>query len=266
VRLLVTGSSGMLGLAVVAAASAHKHDVIKADSHYNIATTSVVLPCDAVINCAGCINARGYPVSLMVATNSLGPWNLARMYADKHVVLVSTDCVFSGDSPSPRTIAMNPDPIDLYGRTKLVGEVAMDNVSVVRTSFIGLNHGLLNWTINELEHEHAIEGWNNAWWSGAHVNTVAQALVGLAEREPAGQRLLHLSMGHAVSKYELLKLIQQTLNLPGQVRESRAPRTIMRALEPTIQLPHITDWIHELHRDYNANWNSSSMQDAEAAV
>ena len=73
--------------------------------------------------------------------NSLLPHQLNAACSDvgARSIHVSTDCVFSGRgrSATAYTEADEPDPLDLYGRSKLLGETGPDGARTLRTSIIG---------------------------------------------------------------------------------------------------------------------------------
>ena len=90
-----------------------------------------------VINCIGIIKqlkeAKDEVISIQL--NSLFPHRLADLCAATGTRLfhMSTDCVFSGRKGN-YTETDAPDPEDLYGRTKLLGEVDRPGCLTVRTS------------------------------------------------------------------------------------------------------------------------------------
>ena len=73
-----------------------------------------------------------------IAINSLLPHQLAQMAAARGARLIhfSTDCVFSGRRGN-YVEDDEPDPVDLYGRSKLLGEVTAPNALTLRTSIVG---------------------------------------------------------------------------------------------------------------------------------
>src|ERR1043165_7740621 len=87
-----------------------------------------------------------------LTSNSLFPHQLAQACAGSGTRLVhlSTDCVFSG-ARGKYLESDPPDPVDLYGLTKLLGEVDRPGVLTLRTSMIGRDiagfHSLLEWQI-----------------------------------------------------------------------------------------------------------------------
>lgn len=83
-------------------------------------------PYDLVINGAALTNVDGCEQHFdqAFAANALGPLNLARACNRMGAKLlhVSTDYVFPGTDPRPRTEVDAPAPISAYGRSKLAGE------------------------------------------------------------------------------------------------------------------------------------------------
>lgn len=165
---------------------------------------------DAVVNCIGVVKQRPEakdPVA-SIAVNSLFPHLLARACAEAgaRMIHVSTDCVFSGERGNYRE-SDPPDAADLYGRTKLQGEVDLPGCVTLRTSLIGHElsgrHGLVEWFLAQ---EGTVKGFARAVFSG--VPTVEMARI-VAERILPDDRLsglYHVSSG-PISKYDLLRLV-----------------------------------------------------------
>lgn len=225
-RLLVLGASGMLGRSV-AAVTAHRtgrelHLVVghgqasrvaNATTHRldlrNLGATSAFLDelrPDLVINCAGIVKSicnDAYQAALIntllphLVVEAIRPWGGRLLH-------VSTDCVFSGNRGGYTEFDL-PDPVDLYGRTKLAGEVTEPPHLTVRTSFIGLESGnakgLLGWF---LEQKGTVRGFRKAIWSGLTADALAEILSPLAERRDV-TGLLHIA-GEPIDKYRLLCL------------------------------------------------------------
>lgn len=74
--------------------------------------------------------------------NALGTQNLALACAaaDIPLVYVSTNCVFDGNKPTPYYEYDTPNPTSVYGRSKLAGELNVQNLLrkfyIVRTSWV----------------------------------------------------------------------------------------------------------------------------------
>jgi len=165
-----------------------------------------------VVNCVGVIKQRATAANAVAAIdiNALLPHRLAQACAEwgGRVIHFSTDCVFSGR----RGMYAEGDPtdaVDLYGRSKALGEVDAPNALTLRTSIIGreLRHhaSLLDWF---LAHPGpTVPGYTRAWWSGVTTNHLADVVADLVERGAALSGVYQLSSGR-ISKHDLLVLLQ----------------------------------------------------------
>ncbi len=107
---------------------------------------------EAVINAIGIVKQRAEAAAYIpsLEINSLLPHHISEIcgHIGARVIHFSTDCVFSGNK-GQYTERDNPDPIDLYGRTKLLGEIGHNTSITLRTSIIGLElkrkTGLVEW-------------------------------------------------------------------------------------------------------------------------
>ena len=132
-RMLVTGSGGMLGHRVRRRALELGHDVTgltRADLDVTdldacLAAVEEHLP-EAVVNCAAytAVDDAESDRDTAMAVNATGAGNVARAAATNgaRVVHVSTDYVFNGDKDEPWLESDPVDPQSVYGLTKLRGE------------------------------------------------------------------------------------------------------------------------------------------------
>ncbi|MCZ7584200.1 MAG: dTDP-4-dehydrorhamnose reductase [Deltaproteobacteria bacterium] len=137
-RLLVTGSAGMLGRAAVRAAAARGHDVAQwdmgegdlAEEEVAAAAVAGAMP-DAVLNCAAFTDVEGCEDPANAEAVRRGnvdlPKYLARACArrDTLIVHVSTDYVFDGTKAGAYVEDDPVAPASAYGRSKLDGERAV---------------------------------------------------------------------------------------------------------------------------------------------
>lgn len=214
---------------------------------------------DVIINCAGVIPNRPAPPSYMAAVNGVGPYNLAELAGkfDARLVQMSTDCVFSGRTrPHPCASDDYVDPIDVYGRSKLLGEVRAPHVTVVRGSFIGMGeHGLLNWLLHE---SGIIDAWKDAYWNGTSVKRMAGHLLDIALDPATAGKLLHVAARAAVSKAALVQRFVEALDLPVSLAFVDKPR-IWRVLEPNIETVPVMQAVDELVNEVRATWETASL-------
>src|SRR5688572_10405570 len=134
---------------------------------------------DAVINCIGIIKqlpTASDPV-LNLTINSLLPHRLQRLCQPRgiRVVHFSTDCVFSGRKGG-YTEEDPSDALDLYGRTKFLGETSGEGAVTIRSSVIGREvssaSGLVEWFLSQRGRE--VRGYTRAIYSGFTTREMAR--------------------------------------------------------------------------------------------
>lgn len=152
-RLLVTGAGGQLGRDVVLASGAAGDEVIACDrGALDVSDRDAVLGAitstapDAVVHCAAwtAVDACEADPDRAFATNALAVrWVAdACRRAGSHLVHISTDYVFSGEKDEPYHEWDVPDPLGVYGQSKLGGELeAGPDATIVRTSWVCGEHG-----------------------------------------------------------------------------------------------------------------------------
>jgi len=134
--LLVTGAAGQLGAAVIAAAARRGHAAIGfARAELDITDAARVqevvekLRPSAVIHCAAWTDVDGAETQrdAAFAVNADGARNVAAACAaiGSHLVAVSTDYVFAGDCAQGYAEDDAPAPINVYGESKLAGELVI---------------------------------------------------------------------------------------------------------------------------------------------
>ena len=155
-KILLTGASGMLGQdlspvledvgAFVIETSSDNMDIT------DVAQVKNVLNCthpDMVIHCAAYTNvdkAEEEPEKAELI-NVKGTENIAKVSAelDIPVVYISTDYVFYGSKNTPYTPDDIPNPLNIYGKTKLAGEEMIKKYCkkyyIVRTSWLYGHYG-----------------------------------------------------------------------------------------------------------------------------
>ena len=179
---------------------------------------------DVVINCIGIIKqlSDAKDVLKTVPINALLPHRLALLSKNfgSRLILVSTDCVFSGGKGDYLETDF-PDCDDLYGRSKLLGEIAdNDNVLTIRTSIIGHElrggHSLVNWFLSQNE---STQGYTKAVFSGLPTNELANIIRSCIVDWPNLHGLYHVS-ADPINKYELLSLIAKIYDKKIQITKS----------------------------------------------
>lgn len=156
-RILVTGAGGQLGTDLVRlAAEAGRYEVVGADhARLDVGDRDQVmagvtgLRPDLIIHAAAwtAVDACESDPGRAWRDNAFACRNMAEAarVVGAHVVAVSTDYVFDGTSPDPYTEWDRPNPLSVYGRSKLAGEqeirALLPDATIARTSWVCGPHG-----------------------------------------------------------------------------------------------------------------------------
>jgi dTDP-4-dehydrorhamnose reductase len=162
---------------------------------------------DVAINCVGIVKQRPDAKSPIpsIEINSLYPHKLLALCADRGTRLLhfSTDCVFSGRTGGYRETDP-PDPVDLYGHTKLLGELQDPPGLTLRTSIIGLElarkAGLIEWFLAQ---RGKIRGFRRAVYTGFTTREMGRIVRRLLEEHDDLHGVWHVASA-PINKYTLL--------------------------------------------------------------
>ncbi|MFC6079680.1 dTDP-4-dehydrorhamnose reductase [Sphaerisporangium aureirubrum] len=237
-RPLITGASGMLGRAVLAALAADpsgpqitaydRAGLDLCDAGAVRAAVAADKP-DVVVNCAGwtAVDAAEHDEAGAMAINGDAVRTLAEACADLGATLIhiSTDYVFDGAARTPYAEDAAPAPVSAYGRTKLAGERAVletlpETGYVVRTAWLygGPRRDFVS-TMIALEAErdtvHAVaDQTGQPTWAG---DLAAQLM--LLARSGAAPGVYHGTGGGSATWYDLAREVFTLLGAgPERVR------------------------------------------------
>ena len=167
---------------------------------------------DIIINCVGVVKQlkSAYDPLVSLPLNSILPHRLARFaqVAGARLVHISTDCVFTGSKGDYREDDV-PDAVDLYGRSKLLGEVDYPNAITLRTSIIGPElrsnpTGLVGWFLTQ---SGKVRGFKRAVFSGFPTVTLARIIRDTILPRPDLHGMYHVS-AEPIDKFTLLSLVR----------------------------------------------------------
>lgn len=167
---------------------------------------------DVVLNAVGIVKQHraANEVVESLEINALLPHRLAALcgIADARLIHISTDCVFAGDrgNYSEDSIA---DALDVYGRTKHLGEVGGLGCLTIRTSMIGLElHRKLSLVEWYLAQTGKIRGFKNAIFTGLTTAELGRVLKLVIEDYPQLSGIYHVA-AEPISKYALLERLTE---------------------------------------------------------
>jgi dTDP-4-dehydrorhamnose reductase len=172
---------------------------------------------DTVINCIGLIKQRNAQTTEheMMFINAEFPHRLAQVVNQQgaRVIHISTDCVFSGDKGN-YVETDTPDPVDVYGKSKLLGELNDSKNLTLRTSHIGreltIRKSFIEWLLSQKSGH--VEGYGHAIYSGLTSQELARLISELLNAKKGITGMFHVS-SQPISKLEIIKKLNKLLNL-----------------------------------------------------
>jgi dTDP-4-dehydrorhamnose reductase len=166
---------------------------------------------DVIINCIGVVKQIASSKDPLVAipVNAVFPHRLARLsnLVGARLIHVSTDCVFTGKKGN-YIESDPPDAEDLYGRSKLLGEVDYPNAVTLRTSIVGrevaTRNGLIEWFLAQ---SGRVRGYRRAIFSGLTTLELVRVIVDRVIGHEDLRGVYHVSVD-PISKFDLLTLVK----------------------------------------------------------
>ena len=241
-KILILGSTGMLGYNLEKVLQRNsinynktsrkksrgciKFDAIKDDLN--------ILPrCDYIINCIGIINKLINEKNIIesININSIFPYKLSNYSKKKKIKLIqiSTDWVYSGKKGNYTENDIH-DPIDIYGKTKSLGEPA--NCMVIRTSIIGEEKNnqksLVEWVKRKKNKK--INGYLNHKWNGLTAKHLSEIILKIIKKKLFREKIIHIYSKKTVNKYQLIKYIKDKFDLNCKIKKYVHKKKIDRSL------------------------------------
>lgn len=167
---------------------------------------------DIVINCIAVTSEKSSLLSIF-KTNSLLPIHLAVLgFRFKiRLVHISSNAVFSGASDVNSENAF-PIPRSKYGMSKLIGDLAMVNGLVIRTSFVGISkgsrygRGLLD-ALMKLPAHSIFTIRENSTWNGITAGALSEFICTVIALDRFPKGIIHLGTVERISRYQLVETL-----------------------------------------------------------
>jgi dTDP-4-dehydrorhamnose reductase len=232
---------------------------------------------DVVVNCAAMTDVDQCQTNPKLARilNGDAPGGLAAHCEANGVdfVHISTDYVFDGTEREPYNESADPNPVQVYGESKLMGEQAVAEETtkplIVRLSFVWGIHrssddltGFPSWVRSQLCSGENIPLFTNQWVTPTRAAQAAQTLLDLIEQDTTG--LFHIACSSCVTPYEFGEVIadhagkSHALLSDGSMsdvnRDATRPRYSclnIKNVESELNRPQPT-----LHEDIEAAWDT----------
>ncbi len=230
-RVLVTGANGQLGLAIKAVASDYPElsFVFAGKAELDVTDAQQIEAFFKAKRLDFCINAAAYTnvdkaeedIEAAYALNETAPRLLAETCKQHSVFLIhiSTDYVFDGTKGSAYTTQDIPNPINVYGASKLAGEQAIAAIGgdycIVRTSWLYSEYGNNFQTkiIGKAKSTPYLEVVSDLQGTPTYAPNLVVFLLNKIKDLAFASKLYHFSGGETMSWYDLAKqLTDKTMN------------------------------------------------------
>ena len=242
--ILITGANGQLGYDFQRLFDEIKEEYIATDvNDLDITDMEKVREfvknknISLIINCAAYNNVDKAEdeSELCKKLNTFAPRDLAIIAneIDADYITYSTDFVFDGKKKTPCTEEDIPNPLSVYGKTKLKGEQEVFRVKpnsfVVRTSWVfgvannNFNKQVINWS--KLKDELSIV--DDQISSPTYSRDLAYYSWELIKTKKYG--LYHLSNGGEASKYDQAKYVLDKINWQGKLNRTKTKNFNLKA-------------------------------------
>lgn len=234
--ILITGANGQLGYDFQRLFKKEKIDFIATDvNDLDITDINKIRDfvkgknINLIINCAAYNNVDKAEdeVELCTKLNTQAPYELSIVAREigADFVTYSTDFVFDGAKNSPYTEEDTPNPLSVYGKTKLEGETKVlasyDKSFVIRTSWVfgiannNFNKQVISWS----KSKDILSIVDDQASSPTYSKDLAFYSWELIKTKKYG--LYHLSNGGEASKYDQAKYVLDKLNWQGTLNPAK---------------------------------------------
>jgi len=182
-----------------------------------------------------------------IEINSLLPHTVGREAQQRNarVLQIATDCVYSGAKGHYLESDVH-DALDVYGKTKSLGECFLPNVQHLRCSIIGPEPKDFKFLIEWFRRQPSgatVNGFVNHHWNGVTTLHFAKLCKGIIESNPPLSHLQHVVPSGLVTKAQMLHDFARAYGRPDiTIRDTEAKTVIDRTLDTTMPDANLALW------------------------
>ncbi len=238
-KILILGGSGLVGSRFIELSKeqfeidAPTHNDLDLFNEHEIANylansnAEVVLNLVAVTNVDGCEEEKDELDGQVYKLNSLMPKTLAQecKKTGKHLLHISTDYVFDGEkTESPYTEEDEVNPVNWYGKTKLIGEqnvlevdsdFTIARIEMPYSSHFEKKKDFARFFLESLKAGKEIKSIDDQNITPIFVDDLVLALQKLVNEKAGG--IWHLGSSDSITPYEFAKEVAAQTNLSSEV-------------------------------------------------
>ena len=256
-KILVTGKNGQLGKSIqrLISNSGHHEFTFVGRKEFDLSSLESISKyfCvnsqfDVIINCAAytSVDRAEEEADLADKINHLAVKQIAEFANSQNVRLIqiSTDYVFDGNSNSLYLESDKPNPMNVYGKTKLLGERAVlevmsNNAVVIRTSWIysEFGHNFVKTMLKLGREKNEINVVSDQIGSPTYASDLARVIFNIIFSDSFNKKsfpteIYHFSNLGVTSWYEFAKEIFNLANLDCKIKPIGSKKYPAKALRP----------------------------------
>jgi dTDP-4-dehydrorhamnose reductase len=223
----ITGAKGNLGQALVEKLKKPGNTVLVTDVDLDVTDLeevrnyAVMNGVEYIINCASITSIKECEKDMVQAykVNAMGARNLSIASRQVNAVMIqlSTDDVFSGIKGGPLTEFDTPDPVSVYGKSKLAGEKFVESLNpkhiIIRSSWVYGHkvNDFITKTLEKAERGEEIAMPTDYYSAPTNADELAKLIEILIDADEYG--IFHASSEGSCSRYEYARTV---LDLAGK--------------------------------------------------
>ncbi|WP_324024728.1 dTDP-4-dehydrorhamnose reductase [Maribacter sp. BPC-D8] len=235
-KVLVTGANGQLGqcLQKIAAQFKNLEFTFKNSKDLDITDALSIKKTFDLVDFDYCINCAAYTdveqaektPDIAIRVNAEGVKNLA-FACKKHevgLIHISTDYVFDGEKKEPYSVDDIPNPINEYGKSKLLGEkyiqAIMDDYYIIRTSWLYSEFGKNFYTsiLKKAKAGENLSVTDSQTGCPTNANNLAKYILTVLSSNDKFPGIYHFTDGEILNWFEFAEKILANNNLTKNVK------------------------------------------------
>jgi dTDP-4-dehydrorhamnose reductase len=172
---------------------------------------------DYIINCAAytAVDKAEDEPERAFRINAEGVANIATIAKEKNAVLIhiSTDYVFDGEKQGPYTEEDKPNPTGVYGKSKLEGELHIQNILkqyyIVRTAWLYGLHGknFIYTMLRLFKEKESLKVVSDQWGSPTYTRDLAEVIIKIINSKSSEYGIYHFTNVGRTNWYQFAKSI-----------------------------------------------------------
>lgn len=224
-RILITGAKGQLGSSIREKLKLNKECIFLSREELDLTNINNIYAVlsnynpDIIINCAAytAVDKAEDDRETAEMVNALAPAVIASYCSENNcrLIHISTDYVFNGYKTSPYYETDLPDPLNVYGLTKLKGEQLVtgncEDAVIIRTSWVYSAYGnnFVKTMLRLMESKDSLNVVNDQHGTPCYAGDLAEAILHIAGLDYWLPGIYHYSNAGATTWFEFAERIKQ---------------------------------------------------------